>query len=85
MKLGKRMMYTFLALVLIVAMLPVLPGMKVNAEEARAIPEIRLSVGDGQATPNYKAGEKVTFTVKVKNNGTKEAQNVRITPVIDNE
>ena len=29
MKLGKRMMYTFLALVLIVAMLPVLPGMKV--------------------------------------------------------
>jgi len=85
MKFGKRMMYTFLALVLIVAMLPVLPGMKVNAEEARAIPQIRLSVGDGQATPNYKAGEKVTFTVKVKNNGTKEAQNVRITPVIDNE
>ena len=85
MKIGKRMIHLIMALVLTVAMLPVLPGMNVKAEEARAIPEIRISLGNGQKTPNYKAGEKVTFTVKVENEGTKEAQNVRIAPIIENE
>lgn len=56
-----------------------------NAEkEAKTLPKIRLSVGNGQETPQYKAGEKVTLTVRVENQGEAPANNVRITPVIDN-
>lgn len=48
------------------------------------IPQIRLSVGDGQSTPEYAAEAQVELTVKVTNQGVADAQNVRITPVIDN-
>ena len=49
-----------------------------------AIPKIRLSVGTGQKTPKYNAGDKASLVVKVENAGNTDAQNVRITPVIDN-
>lgn len=48
------------------------------------IPQIRLSVGDGQSTPQYAAEEQVELVVKVTNQGVADAQNVRITPMIDN-
>ncbi len=48
------------------------------------IPQIRVSVGDGQSTPEYTAEQQVELVVKVTNQGVADAQNVRITPVIDN-
>lgn len=60
-------------------------GGVLGAGAAKAIPEIRLSVGNGQTTPSYKAGEKVTLTIKVENQGKVAAQNVRIVPIIDQE
>ena len=75
-----------LALVMVITMLP---GLRVQAGEeqmtggAKALPEIRISVGNGQQTPEYQAGEKVTFTIKVENQGKVAAHNVRIAPLID--
>lgn len=48
------------------------------------IPQIRLSVGNGQSTPEYTAEQQVELLVKVTNQGVADAQNVRITPLIDN-
>ena len=48
------------------------------------IPKIRLSVGKGQSTPNYNAEQKVELTVKIANEGSSDANNVKISPVIDN-
>lgn len=48
------------------------------------IPQIRLSVGDGQSTPEYTAEQQVELLLKVTNQGVADAQNVRITPLIDN-
>lgn len=46
--------------------------------------QIRISVGSGQATPQYQAGQKVEkLTVNVKNEGDSDAKNVRIKPVFD--
>lgn len=47
------------------------------------IPKIRLSVGKGQSTPNYNAEQKVELKVKITNEGSSDANNVRISPVID--
>lgn len=85
MKRGKRWISTILALVLAVVMVPVIPAAKVKAEDVKTIPKIRLSVGNGQTTPQYKAGEKVTLSVKIENQGEAVAKHVRITPVIENE
>lgn len=52
--------------------------------DGRAIPNIRLSVGDGQTVPQYKAGEEVTLGLKLTNQGKMPAKNIRISPVIDN-
>lgn len=49
-----------------------------------SLPSIRLSVGNGQETPQYTAGQQVELTLKVENQGSTAAENVRITPVIDN-
>lgn len=58
-------------------------GAEAQSEES-TVPRIRLSVGGGQSTPKYEAGQKVeAFSVNVQNQGTADAQNVRITPVID--
>lgn len=48
------------------------------------IPKIRLSVGKGQTTPNYNAEQKVELKVKITNEGSSDANNVRISPVVDN-
>ena len=85
MKRGKRIISTMLAVVLAAVLLPVLPASKVRAEEGKSLPQIRLSVGNGQTTPQYKAGEKIALSVKIENQGQAAAKNVRITPVIDNE
>ncbi len=85
MKRGKRIISTMLAVVLAAVLLPVLPAAKVRAEEGKSLPQIRLSVGNGQTTPQYKAGEKIALSVKIENQGQAAAKNVRIAPVIDNE
>lgn len=46
---------------------------------------IQLSVGDGQETPVFRAGEKAKLRISVKNTGNTAAQNVRIAPVIKSE
>ncbi len=44
---------------------------------------ITLSVGDGQKTPTYKAGDKkAELKINVTNSGNTDAQNVRISPVV---
>lgn len=48
------------------------------------IPSIRLSVGDGQTVPQYQAGEEITLNLKLANQGSIPAKNIRINPVIDN-
>lgn len=52
-------------------------------EGQRLLSQIVLSVGDGQNTPTYKAGEKVQLDINVTNKGNVDAQNVRITPVVE--
>lgn len=83
MKPGRRVICVILVLVLAAAGLPWMSVLKVHAAEP--IPEIRLSVGNGQTTPEFNAGEKVILTVNVTNQGEKSAYNVRIFPVIEVE
>lgn len=47
------------------------------------VPKIRLTVGNNQSTPQYQAGQQVEkLVIQVDNEGTQNAENVRITPVI---
>lgn len=48
-----------------------------------AIPQIKLSVGKGQSTPTYKAGEKVKLELNISNQGEAPAKNVTVTPVLE--
>ncbi len=57
---------------------------EVHTLEERAVSQIRLTVGDGQTTPQYEAGQEVQLEVKVTNQGSADAQNVRVQPVIEN-
>ncbi len=82
MKPGRRSICAILVLVLVAGWLWT-PALKVHAAEP--IPEIRLSVGNGQTTPEFTAGEKVILAVNVTNQGEKSAYNVRISPVIEVE
>lgn len=55
-----------------------------DPDSGNALSTIRISVGSGQATPQYQAGQKVDkLTVSVKNGGASSAKNVWITPVIN--
>ncbi len=54
-----------------------------QTDEAAVLQQITLSVGDGQDTPVFKAGEKTVLTINVANKGNKDAQNVRISPVVE--
>ena len=54
-------------------------------QEETALARIQLSVGDGQETPVFRAGEKARLQISVRNSGNTDAQNVRISPVIQNE
>ena len=56
-----------------------------KAGAGRTLARIQLSVGDGQETPVFRAGEKARLQISVKNSGNMDAQNVRIAPVIQNE
>lgn len=63
--------------------------LQVQAEEEngavqKTLSQIVLSVGDGQSTPTYKAGEQAELQINVTNKGNVDAQNVNITPVINN-
>lgn len=46
---------------------------------------IRISIGENQNTPVFKAGEKASLNLSVANNGSSDARNVRISPDIDSE
>lgn len=57
------------------------PGKDTPGEET--LSRITLSVGDGQKTPTYKAGDKkAELKINVTNSGNTDAQNVRISPVV---
>ena len=55
-----------------------------KGDAAEALAQIRLSVGDGQETPVFKAGEETTLTINIMNKGNLDAQNVQISPVVEN-
>lgn len=81
MKLIKRTLGILMSLALVGAML--LPYRAWAAEET-PIPTITLSVGQGQPTPEYVEGDKdQKLTLNVKNEGTADAVNVKVTPMID--
>lgn len=54
-----------------------------ESSEENTLAKIRLSVGNGQTTPKYQAGQKVKLLLKIQNDGDIDAKNVSITPVID--
>lgn len=88
MKLFKRTRAAVLCAVMAAAL--ILPA-GVRAEEggagrqaAKVLSWIRLSVGDGQETPVFKAGEETELRIKVANKGNLDAQNVSIAPVVEN-
>ena len=56
-----------------------------KAGAGRTLARIQLSIGDGQETPVFRAGENVKLQISVKNTGNTDAQNVRIAPVIKSE
>ena len=58
-------------------------GAQTGADKTLA--RIQLSVGDGQETPVFRAGEKAKLRISVKNTGNTDAQNVRIASVIKSE
>lgn len=81
MKLIKKTLGILMSLALLGAML--LPY-RVWAADETPIPTITLSVGQGQPTPEYTEGDKdQKLTLNVKNEGTADAANVKVTPVID--
>ena len=51
----------------------------------KTLARIQLSVGDGQETPVFRAGEKAKHRISVKHTGNTAAQTVRIDPVIKSE
>ena len=88
MKLFKRTRAAVLCAVMAAAL--ILPA-GVRAEEggagrqaAKVLSRIRLSVGDGQETPVFKAGEETELRIKVANKGNLDVQNVSIAPVVEN-
>ena len=87
MKLFKKTGAMLLCIIMAVTM--ILPLGVRAAEEgggdpAKVLSQIRLSVGDGQETQVYKAGEKAELKINVINKGNVDAQDVTIIPVIKN-
>ncbi|MBU3839752.1 MAG: hypothetical protein IAA25_01910 [Candidatus Ruminococcus intestinipullorum] len=81
MKMKKRIMVgVYAILFVLVTMLPM--ATDVYAQEGE-IPAIQISVGNGQKTPSYLAGEKGELKIKITNQGTQTAKNVKIAPVLD--
>ena len=76
--------------ILLSAALPVNVFARTEADGAeepgkKELAYIQIGVGDGQETPVFQAGEQAKLQINVKNSGNADAQNVRITPVIQNE
>lgn len=87
MKLFKKAGAALLCIIMAVTMilpLGVRAAEEGDGDPARVLSQIRLSVGDGQETPVFKAGEKAELKIKVHNKGTLPAQDVTIAPVIQN-
>ncbi|HJD42764.1 MAG TPA: hypothetical protein H9910_07120 [Candidatus Mediterraneibacter quadrami] len=58
-------------------------GAESDTPGKETLSRITLSVGDGQKTPTYKAGDKkAELKINVANSGNTDAQNVRISPVV---
>ena len=55
-----------------------------NGGAANTLAQILLSVGDGQETPVFKAGEETSLSINIMNKGNQDAQNVQISPVVEN-
>lgn len=86
MKQLKRAGAVLLCMIVTICMLMPM-GVRAEEEETRepkGLNQITLSVGDGQKTPVYKAGEKAELKIDVLNKGNIDAQNVTIAPVISN-
>lgn len=58
-------------------------GTGAESQEQARLQQIALSVGDGQDTPVFKAGDKTRLVINVMNKGNAEAKNVRIAPVVE--
>ena len=87
----KRIGIGILCMVFVLSMLAPLVAFAEEKTESgsqvskRELAYIQISVGDGQETPVFKAGQKVSeFRINVKNNGNVDAHNVRIEPDIKN-
>lgn len=81
MKLFKKTAAILTSLILAGAML--LPGGVQAAEEVSTF-RGTLTVGEGQATPEFKAGDAdQTLTLAIKNKGQVEVKNVKVSPIID--
>lgn len=82
MKLFKKSAGIVISLALAVIM--ILP-VGVQAADETSIPKITLSVGKGQTTPEYKAEDSdLTLALNVENQGSEDAKNVKVTPIIEN-
>lgn len=83
MKPFKRIAGIAMSLVLSTAM--IFP-MGVRAQDtSKPLPNIRISVAEGQEAPTYKAEDKEQkLSITLENTGTADAKNVKITPVLDN-
>ena len=75
----KQAMGVIVSFALVAAML--LPMSALAGEQA--IPTIRLTLGNGQTTPQYAAGETSELLIRVWNKGTQDAGNVKISPILD--
>ena len=75
----KQAMGVIVSFALVAAML--LPMSALAREQA--IPTIRLTLGNGQTTPQYAAGETSELLIRVWNKGTQDAGNVKISPILD--
>ena len=82
MKLFKKTAGIAMSLALLAAM--ILPVGVRAADETGPIPDIVLSIGKSQETPVYTEGDKKQeLLIQLKNEGTADAKNVKIAPIID--
>lgn len=76
MRVTKKLLTMLVSVAMLAALL--VPG-SVLAEEEK-IPAIEISVGEGDETPTFKAGESQELAITITNNGKVDANNVRIVP-----
>lgn len=81
---GAALLCTVMAITLILPLGVRAEDGSAGRQAAKVLSQIRLSVGDGQETPVFKAGETAELKIKVANKGNLDAQNVSIAPVVEN-